>query len=45
MEKLLVDQITDGKSTNVSALESKLEELIMDVYKLNNEEKEIIRNS
>ena len=41
----LVDQITDGKSTNVSALESKLEELIMDVYKLNNEEKEIIRNS
>lgn len=41
----LVDQIIDGKSLDMADSESKIEELLMNIYKLNEVEKEIIRNS
>ncbi len=45
----LVDQIQEKKKNNIKAntsdLESQVDELVMDLYGLNEEEKEIIRNS
>lgn len=45
----LVDKIYEGKQNNEnfdsSEMESKIDELVMDLYGLSEEEKEIIRNS
>lgn len=45
----LVNQIQENKKNNINAdtsdLESQIDELVMDLYELNEEEKQIIRNS